>query len=282
MNPSAAAQTVLFFSGVTCHTPRYRNEFSAVSKSPPPLFSLVYTLAGAIGRLSIAKRSLISQSVPNACFHPRSPAPLLLAARMTVTCSPLSSNPPFPSAGIKLDVFGHDCNYLPSTVTSDDDDSDDEDEDECNVRVAPHWQAYRHLFESRGYHLDTCKDVRQFYLRYWETGDIQHEIQSLAGYRSASREGRDDNELCKDEGLVSFFSPPPVSPLVVWYLTTTGLLATVLVLGSAVQALLLNYDGDKLISIRFRHTFRTLILPITFCSRSACSAANACRTIFPL
>lgn len=36
MNPSAAAQTVLFFSGITCHTPRYRNEFSAVSKTPPP------------------------------------------------------------------------------------------------------------------------------------------------------------------------------------------------------------------------------------------------------
>ncbi|KAF9647589.1 hypothetical protein BDM02DRAFT_3074422, partial [Thelephora ganbajun] len=78
---------------------------------------------------------------------------------------------------------------------------EDEDEDEYNLRVVPHWQAYRHLFESHGYHLDTCKDVRQFYLRYWENRNIQRSIQSCAGYKSASREGRDDNELCKDEGL---------------------------------------------------------------------------------
>ena len=90
------------------------------------------------------------------------------------------------------------------SYSSDDDSDEDEDEDEYNFRVAPYWQAYRHLFESHGYHLDTCKDVRQFYLRYWETRNIQQSIQSCAGYRSACREGREDNELCKDEGLVSF------------------------------------------------------------------------------
>lgn len=149
---------------------------------------------------------------------------MLLAAAMTVTCSPLSSDPSFPSADIDVDVFGRDCNYSPSPppsssyASSDGDTSDDDsdDEDEHNFRVAPHWQAYRHLFESRGYHLDTCKDVRQFYLRYWETRNIQQSIQSCAGYRSACREGRDDNELCKDEGLVSFFHwshSTPCSPI---------------------------------------------------------------------
>ena len=151
-----------------------------------------------------------------------------------MACSPLSSDPSFPSAAIRIDAFSHDCTRSPSSTTSsldpssddDDDDSDndesDEDEDEFNVRVAPHWQAYRYLFESRGYHLDTCKDVRQFYLRYWETGNIQQSTQSCAGYGSACREGRDDNDLCKDEGLVSFFIVGPtsffLSPLVDWYL----------------------------------------------------------------
>ena len=131
---------------------------------------------------------------------------------MIATCLPLSSDPPFPSTDIGCDMFGYDCNRSlspPTSSSSDDDsdeDSDDEDEDEYNFRVAPHWQAYRQLFESHGYHLDTCKDVRQFYLRYWETGNIQQSIQSCAGYRSACREDRDDNELCRDEGLVSFFS----------------------------------------------------------------------------
>ena len=129
-----------------------------------------------------------------------------LATAMTVTCSPLSSDLSFLSVDIDVDVF--DCNPPPSPSTcsssvSSDDDSDGEDDDERNFRVAPHWQAHRHLFESHGYHLDTCKDVRQFYLRYWETRNIQQNIQSCAGYKSACREDKDDNELCRDEGLVS-------------------------------------------------------------------------------
>jgi len=126
---------------------------------------------------------------------------------MNLTCSLLCLDPPLPPIDIDVDIFDYDydCNRSTSSSdpSSDDDDSDDEDEDEHNVRVAPHWQAYRHLFESHGYHLDTCKDVRQFYLRYWETRNIQQSIQSCAGYNSACREDRDENELCKDEGLVS-------------------------------------------------------------------------------
>ena len=143
---------------------------------------------------------------------------------MTVACSPLSSDPSFPSARIDSDAFRHDFDHSSSPLAStshppsddDSDDDEDEDEDDYNIRVVPSWPVYRHLFESYGYHLDTYKDVRQFYLRYWETRNIQQNIQSCAGYRSACGEGRNDNDLCKDEGLVSFlilkFFIPPFSP----------------------------------------------------------------------
>jgi hypothetical protein len=172
-----------------------------------------------------------------------------------VTCSPLTSDLSFPSVGIRVDMFNRDCNRSPSPTTSssdddDDDDSDDEDEDEYNVRVAPHWQAYRHLFESRGYHLDTCKDVRQFYLRYWETRNVQHSIQSSAGYSSASREDRGDNDLCKDEGLVGF-SFLPRFLFADWHLPIAGPLAVIPVLRSAGQIRLRDYDGGRLITISF-------------------------------
>jgi len=147
---------------------------------------------------------------------------MLLSTTMSVTCFPLSSDPSSPT-DVDADVFNHDCSRSPSpstssSYTSSDDDSD-EDEDEHNLRVAPHWQAYRHLFESRGYHLDTCKDVRQFYLRYWESRNMQHSTQSCAGYKSACREGGDDNELCKDEGLVS---PPRLVTVLVSLLGIHG------------------------------------------------------------
>lgn len=129
---------------------------------------------------------------------------------MTITRSPLTSDPPFSSVSTNTDVDVFDRDFAPppspstsSPYLSSDDSSDDEDEDEDELdhHVAPRWQTYRHLFESRGYHLDTCKDVRQFYLHYWETRKIQQSIESCAGYRSACREDRGDNELCKDEGL---------------------------------------------------------------------------------
>ena len=142
---------------------------------------------------------------------------------MTIARSPLTSDPPFPFTSvdiIELEAFDHDdndpspspsasypCDQSDSEGEDDEDSEDDDDDDYHNHRVAPHWQSYRHLIESRGYQLDTCKDVRQFYLRYWEARNIQRNIQSCAGYRSACREGRDSNELCKDEGLVSSSLP---------------------------------------------------------------------------
>ena len=137
---------------------------------------------------------------------------------MTMTCSLLTSDPPLSStySDIELGFFDHDRAPSPSPSTSysytsydeasgseDEEGDDDDDDGDQNHRMAPHWQSYRHLIESRGYHLDTCKDVRQFYLRYWETRNIQHSIESCAGYRSACGDGRDGDDLCKDEGLVS-------------------------------------------------------------------------------
>lgn len=146
---------------------------------------------------------------------------MLMAATMAIACSPLPSDPSFLSAGVNIDAVRHNRTLTPSLspsasssyASSDDDSDDSDDEDEHNLRVAPHWQAYRHLFESHGYHLDTYKDVRQFYLRYWETRNIQQSIQCCAGYKSACREDRDDNELCKDEGLVSPRLPGAASSL---------------------------------------------------------------------
>jgi hypothetical protein len=137
---------------------------------------------------------------------------------MTIARSSLTSDPPFSSSCVEIQLHVLDDDFIPPQSPSTsyphnphDDDSSSEDEDEDdeddnhNHRVAPHWQSYRHLIESHGYRLDTCNDVRQFYLRYWETRNVQRNIASCAGYRSACRDGRDDNELCKDEGLVSPF-----------------------------------------------------------------------------
>lgn len=131
---------------------------------------------------------------------------------MTISDFPLTSDPPFSSTTIDIDVgpFDYDPMLSPSPTPfspyasaggDSDKEDEEEDEDEHNHRVAPHWESYRHLFESRGYRLDTCRDVRRFYLHYWKTRNIQQSIESCAGYRAACREGRGDNELCKDEGL---------------------------------------------------------------------------------
>lgn len=79
------------------------------------------------------------------------------------------------------------------------------DEDDVNVRVAPNWCAYRHLLERRGYRLDTCRDVKQWYQKYWEGLRAQgYDVTSreLPGYTRACSVP-DENELCKDAGLVS-------------------------------------------------------------------------------
>ena len=78
------------------------------------------------------------------------------------------------------------------------------DEDDVNVRVAPNWCAYRHFIESRGTRLDTCADVKRWYQEYWENLSSQgfKVTKDLPGYTRACSYS-DENELCKDAGLVS-------------------------------------------------------------------------------
>ncbi len=78
------------------------------------------------------------------------------------------------------------------------------DEDDVNVRMAPNWCAYRHLIESRGTRLDTCADVKRWYQEYWENLSSQgyKVTKDLPGYTRACSYP-DENELCKDAGLVS-------------------------------------------------------------------------------
>ena len=78
------------------------------------------------------------------------------------------------------------------------------DEEDVNVRVAPNWCAYRNTIERRGTRLDTCADVKQWYQKYWDGlsahgQDVTHD---LPGYTRACSI-KDENELCKDAGLVS-------------------------------------------------------------------------------
>lgn len=78
------------------------------------------------------------------------------------------------------------------------------DDDDVNSRKAPNWCAYRHLLDRRGYRLDTCRDVKQWYQKYWEGMLAQgYDVtRDLPGYTRACSI-KDENELCKDAGLVS-------------------------------------------------------------------------------
>ncbi|KZT09443.1 uncharacterized protein LAESUDRAFT_741744 [Laetiporus sulphureus 93-53] len=76
------------------------------------------------------------------------------------------------------------------------------DEEDVNTRLAPNWCHYRHIIGRRGFRLDTCSDVKQFYQRYWEGLVAQgcDVPRDWPGYLRACNGGGDD-ELCKDVGL---------------------------------------------------------------------------------
>lgn len=80
--------------------------------------------------------------------------------------------------------------------------SSSDDEDSLNTRIIPNWCSYRHIIQRRGFRLDTCRDVKQFYQRYWEGLLAQgcDVSRDLPGYLRACN-GQDDNDLCKDIGL---------------------------------------------------------------------------------
>ncbi|KAL4077362.1 hypothetical protein V8B97DRAFT_1430589 [Scleroderma yunnanense] len=72
------------------------------------------------------------------------------------------------------------------------------DEDQINsTRLNPDWSKYRGIFECNGYHLETVRDVKDYYRHL----DIDRRSMSPA-YRHACVL-QDDNALCGDPGLPS-------------------------------------------------------------------------------
>lgn len=73
------------------------------------------------------------------------------------------------------------------------------DDDEVNCRVTPSWLEYRDLLNRRGFRLDTIKDVRHF---YEQTSEDRIRELGWSSHVSRCFEGRDDDALCPDPGLV--------------------------------------------------------------------------------
>ncbi|KAF5358348.1 hypothetical protein D9756_001548 [Leucocoprinus leucothites] len=69
------------------------------------------------------------------------------------------------------------------------------DEEEVNQRIFPFWPRYRTLIRSRGFHLDTVRDVRDFYDECRRLGQTPRPIPA-----GIDKE-RGDDALCPDEGL---------------------------------------------------------------------------------
>ncbi|TFK55051.1 kinase-like protein [Heliocybe sulcata] len=76
------------------------------------------------------------------------------------------------------------------------------DEDEVNSRTTPYWPKYQVLLELKGIHLDTHRDVQEFYQQHCakQEPDNVHEITCQAGYINAFR-CNDSDALCPDPGL---------------------------------------------------------------------------------
>jgi len=70
------------------------------------------------------------------------------------------------------------------------------DEEEENQRVFPFWPRYKALIYSRGFRLDTVRDVKEFYTKNQPYG---HSLRPIPD--GIDREMGDD-ALCPDEGLV--------------------------------------------------------------------------------
>lgn len=70
------------------------------------------------------------------------------------------------------------------------------DDDQTNTRLDPNWSKYRNIFECHGYHLETVRDVKDYYRHH----DMDERRMSPA-YRRA-RALQDDDALCNDPGLV--------------------------------------------------------------------------------
>ncbi|KAI6099882.1 kinase-like domain-containing protein [Pisolithus croceorrhizus] len=67
------------------------------------------------------------------------------------------------------------------------------DEEQINSRLKPDWSKYRNVFECNGYHLETARDVKDYYL------DNDRRSTSPAYRRACALQ--DEDALCEDPGL---------------------------------------------------------------------------------
>ncbi|TFK76410.1 hypothetical protein BDN72DRAFT_830985 [Pluteus cervinus] len=76
------------------------------------------------------------------------------------------------------------------------------DDDEANCRVTPYWQKFRGLLKTRGFRLDTVRDVKEYYKRHSERGSLDSVCpEQFPGFRRACQHS-DDDDLCPDAGLL--------------------------------------------------------------------------------
>ncbi|KAJ3516628.1 hypothetical protein NLJ89_g1007 [Agrocybe chaxingu] len=104
-----------------------------------------------------------------------------------------SSRPKAPSTR----RYSHSDDSPPSSPTSSEDSS--ADDDEVNRRIQPFWPKYQLLFKARGYHLDTVKDVKNFYSRQIQQPPCDPFCR--VPYFSSPEEFQKDDALCPDAGL---------------------------------------------------------------------------------
>ncbi|EJF65942.1 kinase-like domain-containing protein [Dichomitus squalens] len=114
---------------------------------------------------------------------------------MAATRSP--SRTPRPSPHHRLSFSDDECDDSSSCASE-----SSIDEDAVNIRVSPNWCAYKDMIASRGFRLDTCKDVKDWYHQYWasQASEGRTVTKDLPGYIRACR-SQDENELCRDAGL---------------------------------------------------------------------------------
>ena len=90
-------------------------------------------------------------------------------------------------------------NSLPSPSSS----TSSVDDDDANRRITPHWPTYSNTFLSRGFRLDTVRDVKAFYsCRSQSQPATSLDGPIIPGYLRAY-ECTGDDTLCPDPGLVS-------------------------------------------------------------------------------
>lgn len=91
--------------------------------------------------------------------------------------------------------YDSDCSSTSSSESS-------FDEEEVNQRVSPYWPKYRTLIFSRGFRLDTVRDVKEFY------NECHRQGQPLSVIPPGIDTDMGEEALCPDQGLVS----PSISP----------------------------------------------------------------------